>query len=61
MDEGTPSHFSVLVGYSRAMVTTAGIFTLVIMIVGVIGNLLTVSALVKNSKIRTLAAAFIAR
>jgi hypothetical protein len=43
------------------MVTTAGIFTLVIMIVGVIGNLLTVSALVKNSKIRTLAAAFIAR
>ncbi|EFA02848.1 G-protein coupled receptor moody isoform X1 [Tribolium castaneum] len=61
MDEDTTrSQFSELVRYSRAMLTAAGIVTLVIMVVGVIGNLLTVFALMRNSKIRTVAAAFIA-
>ncbi|RZC43156.1 G-protein coupled receptor moody [Asbolus verrucosus] len=58
--ETARSQFSELVRYSRAMLTAAGIFTLIIMVVGVIGNLLTVSALLRNSKIRTVAAAFIA-
>ncbi|KAL3267250.1 hypothetical protein HHI36_011383 [Cryptolaemus montrouzieri] len=46
--------------YSRPMLTVAGVITLIIMIVGVVGNSLTVVALVRNAKIRTVAAAFIA-
>ncbi|XP_071056214.1 G-protein coupled receptor moody-like isoform X2 [Onthophagus taurus] len=41
------------------MITIAGVITLIIMVVGVCGNILTVGALVKHSKIRTVAAAFI--
>lgn len=41
--------------------TAAGVVTLFIMIIGVIGNLLTAIALLRHSKIRTVAAAFIAR
>ncbi|ENN83318.1 hypothetical protein YQE_00323, partial [Dendroctonus ponderosae] len=40
--------------------TVAGTFTVIIMIVGVLGNLLTLVALLRHSKIRTVAAAFIA-
>ncbi|XP_017782985.1 PREDICTED: G-protein coupled receptor moody-like isoform X2 [Nicrophorus vespilloides] len=47
-------------GYSKPMLTAAGVITLIIMVIGVIGNLLTVVALVRHSKIRTVAAAFIA-
>lgn len=47
--------------YSRPMLTAAGVITLIVMIVGVMGNLLTVVALLRNSKIRTVAAAFITR
>ncbi|KAH1021121.1 hypothetical protein HUJ04_010679 [Dendroctonus ponderosae] len=62
MDDGTinRSHFSELVRYSRPMMTVAGTFTVIIMIVGVLGNLLTLVALLRHSKIRTVAAAFIA-
>ncbi|XP_018565150.1 G-protein coupled receptor moody-like isoform X1 [Anoplophora glabripennis] len=54
------SQFSELVRYSRPMLTAAGIFTVVIMVVGVLGNLLTLVALLRHSKLRTVAAAFIA-
>ena len=47
--------------YSRGMMTAAGVVTLAIMVVGVVGNLLTVVVLMRNSKIRTVAAAFIGR
>ncbi|XP_060530822.1 G-protein coupled receptor moody-like isoform X2 [Cylas formicarius] len=47
--------------YSRPMMTAAGTFTIIIMLVGVMGNLLTIVALLRHSKIRTVAAAFIAR
>ncbi|KAJ3657740.1 hypothetical protein Zmor_009524 [Zophobas morio] len=57
--EATRSHFSELVRYSRGMMTAAGVVTLAIMVVGVVGNLLTVVVLMRNSKIRTVAAAFI--
>lgn len=43
------------------MLTVAGVITLITMIVGVVGNSLTIVALVRHSKIRTVAAAFIAR
>lgn len=43
------------------MLTTAGVITIITMIVGVVGNSLTVVALLRHSKIRTVAAAFIAR
>lgn len=46
--------------YSRPMMTAAGSFTIIIMVVGVLGNLLTLVALLRHSKIRTVAAAFIA-
>ncbi|XP_049825509.1 G-protein coupled receptor moody isoform X2 [Aethina tumida] len=46
--------------FSPVMMTIAGVFTIVIMIVGVVGNMLTVAALLRHSKIRTVAAAFIA-
>ncbi|XP_076255565.1 G-protein coupled receptor moody-like isoform X4 [Rhynchophorus ferrugineus] len=52
--------FSELLRYSRPMMTIAGAFTVIIMLVGVIGNLLTLMALLRHSKIRTVAAAFIA-
>ncbi|XP_025836884.1 G-protein coupled receptor moody isoform X2 [Agrilus planipennis] len=42
------------------MLTAAGVATILIMVVGIAGNLLTVIALLRNSKIRTVAAAFIA-
>ncbi|XP_030750486.1 G-protein coupled receptor moody-like isoform X2 [Sitophilus oryzae] len=54
------SQFSELVRYSRPMMTAAGSFTIIIMVVGVLGNLLTLVALLRHSKIRTVAAAFIA-
>ncbi|CAG9762978.1 unnamed protein product [Ceutorhynchus assimilis] len=62
MDDGTSnrSQFSELVRYSRPMMTAAGTFTIIIMVVGVMGNLLTLVALLRHSKIRTVAAAFIA-
>ncbi|KAK9736840.1 7 transmembrane receptor (rhodopsin family) [Popillia japonica] len=56
----TLSQFSELVRYSRSMLTIAGVITLITMIVGVVGNSLTIVALVRHSKIRTVAAAFIA-
>lgn len=43
------------------MLTAAGMFTIIIMVVGVLGNLLTLVALLRHSKLRTVAAAFIAR
>lgn len=43
------------------MMTAAGVITIIIMIVGVVGNMLTVAALVRHSKLRTVAAAFIGR
>lgn len=43
------------------MLTAAGVFTILIMLIGVIGNVLTIVALLRHSKIRTVAAAFIAR
>lgn len=43
------------------MLTAAGVITLIIMVIGVVGNSLTVVALIRNAKIRTVAAAFIAR
>lgn len=62
MDEDVTarSHFSELVRYSRPMLTAAGVITLIIMVIGVVGNSLTVVALIRNAKIRTVAAAFIA-
>ncbi|CAH1956930.1 unnamed protein product [Acanthoscelides obtectus] len=54
------SQFSELVRYSRPMLTAAGAFTIIIMIVGVLGNMLTIGALLRHSKLRTVAAAFIA-
>lgn len=54
------SQFSELLRYSRSMLTAAGVLTVVIMIVGVMGNLLTISALLRHAKLRTVAAAFIA-
>ncbi|KAK9870282.1 hypothetical protein WA026_006369 [Henosepilachna vigintioctopunctata] len=42
------------------MLIIAGVITLIIMVVGVVGNCLTVVALIRNAKIRTVAAAFIA-
>ncbi|GJQ65663.1 hypothetical protein Trydic_g7751 [Trypoxylus dichotomus] len=51
---------SELVRYSRSMLTMAGVITLIIMVIGVIGNSLTIVALVRHSKLRTVAAAFIA-
>ncbi|XP_065157952.1 G-protein coupled receptor moody-like isoform X2 [Atheta coriaria] len=59
-DDLDNSQFSVLVRYSEGMMTAAGVVTLFIMIIGVIGNLLTAIALLRHSKIRTVAAAFIA-
>ncbi|KAL1505623.1 hypothetical protein ABEB36_005146 [Hypothenemus hampei] len=62
MEYGTTnrSQFSELVRFSRPMMTLAGTFTIIIMVVGVLGNLLTLVALIRHSKIRTVAAAFIA-
>lgn len=54
------SQFSELVRYSRPMLTLTGVITILLMIIGVIGNSLTVVALIRNAKIRTVAAAFIA-
>ncbi|CAH1173940.1 unnamed protein product [Phaedon cochleariae] len=42
------------------MLTAAGVFTIIIMIIGVLGNSLTIGALLRHSKLRTVAAAFIA-
>ncbi|KAJ8922691.1 hypothetical protein NQ315_007724 [Exocentrus adspersus] len=42
------------------MLTAAGVLTIMIMVVGVLGNLLTIVALLRHSKLRTVAAAFIA-
>ncbi|KAJ8984429.1 hypothetical protein NQ317_012492, partial [Molorchus minor] len=46
--------------YSQPMLTAAGAFTIIIMVVGVLGNSLTIMALLRYSKLRTVAAAFIA-
>nr|XP_023020824.1 G-protein coupled receptor moody-like isoform X2 [Leptinotarsa decemlineata] len=46
--------------YSRPMLTAAGVLTIIIMVVGVLGNSLTIVALLRHSKLRTVAAAFIA-
>ncbi|KAF5302204.1 hypothetical protein FQA39_LY10243 [Lamprigera yunnana] len=46
--------------YSRPLLTAAGVISIITMIVGILGNLLTVIALLRNSKMRTVAAAFIA-
>lgn len=54
------SQFSELLRYSKPMLTAAGVITLCIMVVGVIGNCLTIIALIRHSKLRTVAAAFIA-
>ncbi|CAH0561062.1 unnamed protein product [Brassicogethes aeneus] len=54
------SDFSELVRYSPKMMTTAGVLTIIMMVIGVVGNMLTVAALLRHSKIRTVAAAFIA-
>ncbi|XP_050303886.1 G-protein coupled receptor moody-like isoform X2 [Anthonomus grandis grandis] len=54
------SQFSELVRYSPSMMTTAGTLTIFIMVIGVLGNMLTLVALLRHSKIRTVAAAFIA-
>ncbi|CAH1142649.1 unnamed protein product [Phyllotreta striolata] len=42
------------------MLTAAGVVTLIIMIIGILGNLLTLGALIRHPKLRTVAAAFIA-
>ncbi|CAH0549410.1 unnamed protein product [Brassicogethes aeneus] len=54
------SDFSELFVYSPIMMTIAGVITIVLMTIGIVGNLLTVAALLKHAKIRTVAAAFIA-
>ncbi|XP_050509209.1 G-protein coupled receptor moody-like isoform X1 [Diabrotica virgifera virgifera] len=54
------SQFSELLRYSQTMLVAAGVLTIVIMVVGIVGNLLTCVALVKHAKLRTVAAAFIA-
>ena len=43
------------------MLTFAAIATIIIMIIGIFGNLLTIFALVKCPKVRNVAAAFIIR
>ncbi|KAG5898605.1 hypothetical protein JTB14_020981 [Gonioctena quinquepunctata] len=60
MDQAKRSQFSELLRYSRPMLTAAGVFTIIIMVVGVLGNSLTIGALLRHSKLRTVAAAFIA-
>ncbi|XP_044728397.1 G-protein coupled receptor moody isoform X2 [Chrysoperla carnea] len=45
--------------FSRTILTMASVATIALMVVGVFGNSLTIIALAKRSKIRTMAAAFI--
>lgn len=54
------SQFLELVRYSRPMMVAAGVLTCIILVIGVLGNFLTLLALIRHSKIRTVAAAFIA-
>lgn len=47
--------------FSRPLLTTAAVLAVIIMIVGVLGNLLTIVALLRCPKVRNVAAAFIIR
>ena len=47
--------------FSRSLLTFAAVMTVLIMIVGIIGNLLTIVALLKCPRVRNVAAAFIIR
>lgn len=53
--------FVLLSRFSRPLLTVAAVLTILIMIVGIFGNLLTIVALIKCPKVRNVAAAFIIR
>uniref|UniRef100_A0A336LT80 CSON000092 protein n=2 Tax=Culicoides sonorensis TaxID=179676 RepID=A0A336LT80_CULSO len=55
-DFDDPGEFSK---FSRSLLTFAAVATILIMLVGIFGNLLTIFALVKCPKVRNVAAAFI--
>ncbi|KAB0799508.1 hypothetical protein PPYR_07388 [Photinus pyralis] len=60
VNSSVPNDYSVLLSYSPPLLTAAGVITVITTIIGVIGNSLTIIALLRNSKMRTVAAAFIA-
>lgn len=53
--------FTIFCRFGRPLLTIAAVMTILIMIVGICGNLLTIVALVKCPKVRNVAAAFIIR
>lgn len=52
---------SELSRFSRPMLTLAAVLTILVMILGVAGNLLTIVALLRCPRVRNVAAAFIVR
>jgi hypothetical protein len=51
----------IIFRFSRPLLTVAATFTIIIMITGILGNLLTIVALIRSPKIRNVAADFIIR
>ncbi|KAL5275892.1 hypothetical protein ACFFRR_001616 [Megaselia abdita] len=56
---GTQLFTNEFSSFSRSQLTLAAVLTIIIMMVGIFGNLLTIVALVKCPKVRNVAAAFI--